>query len=187
MNTFIMIERDGTRKEVPFLVIDKYKCLSRHIYFYEYGERDEAGLLRENIQPIIFEPLIELFETLRETVNRPIRINSGYRTIEKQTELYQRDVRENGGNPSGKVAIPSHAPHTYGAAMDLAIPFPYKAKDFARLIQKISLDLKFPMVRTGWKAYNGAFVHMDLIPMLFQPYTNISNPCPESWTPGRCW
>jgi hypothetical protein len=187
IDTYNLIKRDGTRQEVPFFIVDGCKCISPHIFFYEFGEHDDAGVLRADIQPIIFEPLIDLFEKLRATVNRPIKINSGYRTIEKQARLYEQDIRANGGNPSGKVAAPSHAPHTYGAAMDLAIPYPYKAGDFATLIRKVSLDLKFPMARTGWKAYGGAFVHMDLVPMMFKPYTNISNPCPEDWTPGRCW
>jgi uncharacterized protein YcbK (DUF882 family) len=185
---YILLKDNGTREEVSFLVINGKNYISDHISHYEFGEHDENGNLVPEIQLTIFEPVIELFESIRETVGRPIIINSGYRSLEKQKRLYDRDLKLNDGKPSGKVAKPGNSPHMYGVAMDLSIPSNMNAEQLAALIRKRSVDLKFPMARTGWKQYGGTFVHFDLIPMLFEPYLKgIKNPLPQVYVPGLKW
>lgn len=172
--TYTLIKRDGTQEEVPFLIRDGVPCVSYHVYQSEFGQHDNGKV-------IAFEPIIELFEKVRETIKRPIRINSGYRSAEYQAMLYRQD-------PSGAVAKPGHSPHETGAAMDLAIPPNFTAQSFAALIRKISKDMGFPEARTGWKQYGGRFVHVDLVHMLYEPYIEGRvNPNPNAWKAGVTW
>ena len=190
MDKFILIKRDGTRQEVPFLIRDGVRCLSQHIYLWEFGQHAADGTLEENVQPVIFEPLIEVFEAVRDLIKRPIKINSGYRSIEKQTALYQahqEDLKRKGLPDDHAVAKPGHSPHMYGAAMDVAIPWTFNAQNLAALFRKASRDLRYPQARTGFKTYHNAFVHLDVLPMLFEPYTKIPNPDPLNWRPGVMW
>jgi hypothetical protein len=181
MNSFILIDANGDTRDEPFLIKNGREYVSEHISRSEFAEKGSGKL-------IIFEPLIELFESVRETVGLPITIYSGYRSPEYQKKLYAQDIAENGGKPSGKVARPGHSPHETGAAMDLAIPSNMDAARFAELIKRRSVALKFPMARTGWKQYGGGFVHADLVHMLFEPYMkNKTNPNPVSWKPGITW
>lgn len=127
---------------------------------------------------ILFEPTIQLFEKVRELVGKPIPINSFYRCITKQDEL----IRD------GYKAAKSNPPHCTGAAMDLGIPEGYTAQKLYNVFKKAAKELGFPIVpRGGWKAYGGAFLHVDLTPLMFEPYTNIKNPCPDAWKSGVTW
>jgi hypothetical protein len=187
METFTVIKRDGTVEERPFLIISGREALSPHISRAEFGEHDGAGRLRRHVPIQILEPLIDLFEAVRTAVGSPIPINSGYRSRAKQKELYERDIREHGGKPSGQVARVDLAPHTYGAAMDLAIPPGLTAAKLAALIRQTSIRIGLPQARTGWRSYGGRFVHMDLVFLCFKPYTDKANPAPKSWRPGVTW
>jgi hypothetical protein len=44
---------------------------------------------------------------------------SGFRTADRQRELYQQDVAQHGGTPSGMVAPPGRSMHQYGGAEDV--------------------------------------------------------------------
>lgn len=193
MNTYTLIQRNGTRKEVPFLLIrDKYH-ISEHIPQFENRDHTLGYAQHDTGEVVIFEPLIILFEAVRDEVKKvrkketPIVINSGYRSPEYQKRVYEEDLKANGGKPSGKVARPGRSPHELGVAMDLQAPQGFSVRDFATLIRKVCMDLKYPIARTGYVKYNYQFVHMDLAPMLFKPYTKIENPIPQLWKPGVIW
>lgn len=171
--TYTLVKRDGSREEVPFMYRDGVPCISHHIFKSEFGQRDTG-------QVVVYEPLVELFEKVREIIKRPIRINSGYRSPEYQANLYRQD-------PSGAVAKPGNSPHQTGAAMDLGIPPNFTAQSFAALFRKTSKELGFPEARTGWKMYGGTFIHVDLVFMLYAPYTKEINPNPRDWSPGVMW
>lgn len=185
-NTYTLIKRYGERVETPFLKNNGVSCLTEHVYASEFGVHDDEGRWIESIPIIAYEPTLLLFEALRKSVKKPISIKSGYRNIAKQTQLYLDDLHEHHGIPSKKVAAPEHAPHTTGSAMDIGIPKGYTAQNLAALIRKISVELNYPMARTGFIIYNYEFVHFDLVFMLFRPYTKTPNPCPE-WIPGTTW
>lgn len=182
MATYTLIHRSGNREEVPFLLVGDKEYVSAHISRREFGQRDGSYAV------VIFDPLKHLFEAAREKVGRPILISSGYRSAEYQRKLYEEDVRQNGGRPSGKVAKPGNSPHELGAAMDLIIPAGWTAEELAKLFRDTSVALGFPVARTGWKRYLGqGFIHVDLAPMLFKPYTDVPNPRPQLWIPGLVW
>ena len=181
MATYTLIYRSGNREEVPFLVRGGREYVSPHISREEIDTEPAP-------KPMIFDPLIYLFETVREKVGRPIVISSGYRSPEYQRKLYEDDIRKNGGRPSGRVAKPGNSPHELGAAMDLIIPAGWTAEELAKLFRDTSVALGFPVARTGWKRYLGqGFIHVDLAPMLFKPYTDVPNPRPQLWIPGLVW
>jgi hypothetical protein len=185
-NTYTLIRRYGEKVETQFSIMDGASCLSPHVFASEFGVRDEAGRWVENEPIIAYEPTLILFEALRMKIKKPIAINSGYRNVAKQTQLYNDDILRHNGKPSGEVAHPDHAPHTTGSAMDISIPKGYTAANIAKMIREISVQLGLPMARTGYVMYNYRFVHFDLVFMLYHPNTKIPNPCP-SWIPGTTW
>lgn len=182
MNTYTLIHRYGNREEVPFLIRNDREYISTHISRAEFGQRDGSQKV------VIYDPLIQLFEAVRGGLGRPIVISSGYRSDEYQKKLYEEDIQKNGGKPSGRVSKPGHSPHATGAAMDLLIPPGWDAQKLAELFQHTSTALGFSVCRTGWRAYLGqGFIHVDLVYMIFAPYTNVPNPNPRSWRPEVTW
>ncbi len=180
-NVYTLVKRDGTREAVPFLTVKGQSHISDHISQGEFGQKDTGEVM-------IFEPLIQVFERARSILGKPILINSGYRSREYQGKLYQADLKAHQGRPSGNVAKPGNSPHMYGAAMDLALPKGWTARDLAALFRRASVELGYPPARTGWRQYGGSFLHIDLVFMLFDPYLGgIKNPNPLAWLPGVEW
>ena len=75
------------------------KMLSDH---FSVAEFDCDGEL------LIAEPLIHLLELIRATVKRPLKINSGYRTISYQTSLRKTNK-----------GAATNSPHIVGLAADV--------------------------------------------------------------------
>jgi len=181
MSTYILVHRDGTEEEKPFLIQDGHEFISEHISRYEWN-RDKDEDCR------VFAPLAELFEKVRFGIQKPIVINSGYRSVAKQERLYALDIAEHGGKPSGEVAKPGHSPHHMGAAMDLAIPCGWDADKLAPVIVHTAQGLGFDKARVGYVAYGKKFIHVDLVYMLYAPWiAGRKNPNPDIWAPGVKW
>lgn len=178
--TYTLIKRDGTKTEVPFLIVNGKEHISEHITKVEFAQKDSGKV-------IIHESLIKLFEAVRVGIGKPLKINSGFRDEEYQKHLYEADLKAHGGKPSGKVAKPGYSPHATGAAMDIAVPDGHDSEGFAKLIRNTSDKIGLPTARTGYKKYGGVFVHIDLVPIMFEPYTKIKNPQREFWRPGVTW
>ena len=180
MDTFTLIKRDGSRFKVPFMLKNGGEYVTEH---FSRAELDTG----HDPDARFFQPTLQLLEAAREKIG-PIHGNSGYRSYAHQVQVYQEDIKNNGGTPSGKVARPGHSPHETGAAVDLAVPNGCTAESFAELLRNIITALGFPMARTGWKEYLGMnFVHVDLAFLLFKPYTDVANPFPNAWIPGLTW
>lgn len=180
MNTYTLIKKDSSRAPVPYTTINGVEYVTEHF------TRDELDTGHDE-NALFFQPTLQIVEKAREIIG-PITGNSGYRSRERQVKLYEDDIKKNGGKPSGRVAKPGHSPHETGAAVDLAIPRGYRPEQFSKLLQKISVDLGFPMARVGWREYLGmGFVHMDEVFLLFKPYIDASNPFPMAWLPGVVW
>jgi uncharacterized protein YcbK (DUF882 family) len=188
LETYIFIRRDGTRVEKPFIIKDGKEYISAHIPRWENAAHSLGFAEHSTGKVVIFAPLIDLFETLRANVGKPIIINSGYRSDEYQLKLYERDIKQHGGIPSGKVARPGHSPHSTGAAMDLDVPDGWSAKELAHAVRVASNELSLPTARCGYKKYGGSFIHVDLVHLLYSPYIKgIPNPAPAAWLPGVTW
>jgi uncharacterized protein YcbK (DUF882 family) len=188
LDTYTLIKRDGTRIAKPFIIKDGKEYISAHIPRWENAAHTLGLAEHSTGKVVIFEPLIDLFETLRSNIGKAIIINSGYRSDEYQKMLYEQDLRDHRGEPSGKVAKPGHSPHATGAAMDLSVPWAWKAAYFARTVRVASNKLSLPPARCGYKKYGGSFIHVDLVHMLYHPYIKgIPNPAPAAWLSGVTW
>lgn len=169
MNTYTLIKRDGTREQVPFLIKNGQEYLTDHIARYEVEDRWTKEV-------VMFGPTLALFEEARRLLGKPIGINSGYRSPE-----YQKHLKEIGYKAA------TNSPHCRGAALDLAIPHGTTYLVLVSLLRQAAKNLKLPKPRLGYKEYGYAFVHMDLVFMLFEPYFPEKNPCPGAWREGVEW
>lgn len=78
-----------------------------------------------------------------------VNINSLYRTIEKQTELYNNNVKNNNGKPTGAVAKPGISNHSWGIAVDLTF-IAQKDGNVSKLGELIRNRARFNYVKEGF-------------------------------------
>mgnify|MGYP000852364902 CR=1 FL=1 len=86
-----------------------------------------------------------------------------------------------------------------GAALDCALPARMSAEQLASYFRHSAHALGLPRPRLGWQQYQGAFLHMDLVFMLYEPYIKFPshlpngirignlNPHPVDWREGVAW
>lgn len=157
---------------VPAIVVKKYgDTLSDHLHFGTdlLWSPDTHGFS-------MLPQCVALFEETRKEWANPITVDAGYRTYAHEKAL------ESQGLKTAKFA----SPHSLASALD------YKATAgtydgtiaqgntaLRSAFKKAASALGLPAPRIGWKAYNGAFIHVDLMPMLFAPFTNL--PHPKDW------
>ena len=66
------------------------------------------------------EPLAKIrLMRLQAAFGKQLIITSAFRSIESQQKLYEKDLAENGGVPSGNVAKPGSSQHNVGTAFDV--------------------------------------------------------------------
>ncbi len=67
----------------------------------------------------VYEPLASMLDDFNEATNYDdIVIIGGYRTKERQQELYDEDLASTGNDTSERVALPGHSEHESGYALD---------------------------------------------------------------------
>jgi len=120
--------------------------------------------------------IINLFESVRNEIGCPIFITSGYRSRQ-----YQKHLTEI--NP---YAV-DLSPHPEGAALDMHIPINHDPVELALKFQEHSQKLGYGICRYGLEKYGFHFLHVDIIYMLFTPWTNVENPKPSLWREGVTW
>jgi len=127
---------------------------------------------------VLLPQAIKLFDAAREIYKRPILVNAGFRTHNHERALQRR------GYKTAKFV----SPHSLGAALDCkASPYKpeldYHGEETNRQLQsafrEAAQQLSFPAPRLGHKAYGEAFTHVDLVFLLFAPFTNLAHP--ETW------
>ena len=143
--------------------------VSDHIAAYEIWDKWTHDI---KISPFI----VRLFEAVRNEIERPIMITSGYRS-----QIYQDYLRQI-GYPAAILS-----PHTYGAALDMLYPTGLDKDNFTMLFREKSQQLGYGDCRIGRAKYNDTFLHVDIVYLLFEPYTRIGNPIPEHWKEGISW
>lgn len=80
----------------------------------------ESGVNTKQMKPGFIQRLNSLYQEAT-ALGYKINCSSGYRSPEKQNALYQADLQNNGGNPSGAVAKPGSSSHEFGIAVDLKV------------------------------------------------------------------
>jgi len=121
---------------------------------------------------------IALFEEMRTNQwKKPIGVNAGYRTLAHELDL------EAQGYKTAKYV----SPHCVGSAMDLKVfPGTFQGTQLRANIQlrfaarNAASALKLPQPRIGHIAYEEVFCHVDLMFLLFKPYTKLDHP--KDWT-----
>lgn len=80
------------------------------------GEDNNTQILKS-----VYTPLSELLDEFWITTGiGDIVITGGFRTTERQQELYDEDLAANGSEGSTRVALPGHSEHESGYAVDLS-------------------------------------------------------------------
>lgn len=74
----------------------------------------------KTLQPVYNQLSQMLVDFYNATGVNDIVITAAYRTAERQQELYDQDLAENGTETSTKVALPGHSEHESGFAIDLS-------------------------------------------------------------------
>lgn len=120
---------------------------------------------------VVFEPMVQLFNEVRDFIGNPIIINSCYRC-----EDYQKILQGTNKNAA------TYSPHVTGAAMDLAIPKDLDLNQFKTLFSVMSRHLGFGKPRFGYKQYDYRFLHVDLV-YLVPGLTHK----PAAWREGVEW
>lgn len=145
----------ATGEIVPLNVWQKSKSYSESQLskFFSLKERT-----LKNPDWVLHESLFDILDELRTEVGKPIRINSGFRSVEHQEVLRKTN--------KGAVA---NSPHTWGLAIDVDTVSNGQSDAYAKLILDISKS-KNIAVRVGWQQYkrfHETFVHFDVAPEMF--------------------
>lgn len=78
------------------------------------GDRNDTQILEA-----VYGPLSDMLDTFWATTGLDdIVVTAGFRTAERQQELYDEDLAETGDESSTKVALPGHSEHESGYAID---------------------------------------------------------------------
>lgn len=123
----------------------------------------------------LMSDMIRLFDKAREIYGRPIPITAGFRTHAHEEALTR----------SGYKTAKFVSPHSLGAALDLdSRPYTWRTEaqvnaEIRQSVQQAAKALALPRPRLGHRAYDEKFTHVDLVFMLFQPYTTL--PHPAAW------
>lgn len=144
----------------------------------------------------LFPTLLTLFDKTRELYGLPIPVTAGFRTLAHELHL------ESAGYKTAKLI----SPHCLGSALDLdARPRNDKSETAVNIeirakIMEAASELSLPTPRLGFRAYSEKFNHVDVVFLLFQPYTSLAHPAtwPElsestrktldkGWRPGVTW
>ena len=162
------------------IIIDNGELVSLSDYQIQYDLKPDK--LSENFsinekkigefQPFKYaEPLIRLLQEIRNEKGSPIKINSGFRTREKQKQLIASGAR-----------AATFSPHEQGMAFDIDTVSYEDTLDMVKRIRAAADKLGIK-VRIGYKQYwnldRSTFVHVDVCPMYFgkgMPYHDQNHP-----------
>jgi hypothetical protein len=140
---------------VPLNVWQKTKGYSENQLSKFFSTKERT---LKNPDWILHESLFDILDELRKEVGKPIRINSGFRSVEHQEVLRKTN--------KGAVA---NSPHTWGLAIDVDTVSNGESDAYAKLILQIAKEKNID-VRVGWQQYkkfHETFVHFDVAPEMF--------------------
>lgn len=169
------IERVLTQPQVPFYRggVPHGTKISKHLTVgVDHLASPDTGSI------ILYKPLLDLFDEARDILGHPLPVNAGFRTPNHQRLLIAQ----------GYKAATALSPHMVAAALDVdAVPRGTVSEveeclAIVNAFEKAAALLSLPAPRLGYSAYALKFVHIDLVFMLFQPYTSL--PHPSSWAEG---
>ena len=99
------------------------------------------------------QKLLDCWEELRVSIDEPIIINSGFRTIAYHIELYRRKFPD-----TWKDKITTHSAHLTGEALDMKVPLEMETEKFMEECKKAGFTYVYDI--TGKS--RGGDVHADV-------------------------
>lgn len=105
-------------------------------------------------------PLVLLADKYRELKGKPVKINSAFRTKEKQEQLKKDGYR-----------AAKYSPHCEGMAFDVDTISERDTRNSVKVLKKAAKMLGYK-IRIGFESYlkvGNTFVHFDVCPMFFAP------------------
>ena len=94
-------------------------------------KKADAGVDTSNFNPALESRVETMAAAFKQETGKMLLITSGYRSNEKQKQLYDADLAKNNGKPSGKVAQPmaplgagAGSVHIRGLGIDISSPKP---------------------------------------------------------------
>lgn len=117
---------------------------------YTYSAPGIPTVAVDRLNPQFATSLAALFNSLPVELRNSVRINSAFRTPERQAELYQAAVQKYGSEEAARkwVAPPGRSKHNDGSAVDLKYLDP-AAKEYIHANAK-NFGLNFPMSHEDW-------------------------------------
>ncbi len=173
-----------TEKDLILAVIIRNDGKEQKLADWQIEKGFQKNIISENIildfdnvtsdnEMILSEKIIEVFEAIRKKWEKPLKINSGYRTERKQEQLRKNK------NYKGFAAV--HSPHCYGFALDIDTKSKEETKELLKVVREIRKH--FPYMRIGWQKYleaGATFIHIDVAPYFFGEKGIWKNkPCPN--------
>lgn len=116
------------------------------------------------------ELILQVLQEYRKRIDKPVKVNSAYRSQEKQKELRKQGYR-----------AATFSPHCEGMAVDIDTRSNSETQKGVELLRQISKDLGIK-IRIGWEQYQKegqTFIHVDVCPEYYakgQPYYSEKNP-----------
>ena len=133
----------------------------KHFYIHE-SEHFKAHELYDSgkfatAEELIFQPILDFAEALREHVGRPLKINAGVRTQAKQKWLRSQGYR-----------AATYSPHVYRCALDFDTRTKEETTELVEACREVADNLN-TTIRIGWKKYlrdGYTFIHVDTAPLI---------------------
>lgn len=122
---------------------------------------------------IIAEPLVNFLQLYRSFIKKQVKINSGYRSLEKQNELKRRGFK-----------TARNSPHVEGMAADLDFKNKQEVLENVLILKELSSKHNYS-IRLGYKQYlsvGQTFIHIDVCPMFYGKHKPFhKNQHPLAW------
>lgn len=130
--------------------------------YFDATESKFAEDIQRYKQLVVNEPLMRLMDHFRETLNKPVSVNSYNRDEKKQAELSSK------GFESAK-----YSPHVVKMAVDIDTTSPDQSRSWGMIMKRCAIELGIK-ARVGVELYikkKQTFIHVDV--------------CPEYYAPGK--
>jgi len=147
--------------------------------YFRATESRFAKDIQEFGELIVNELLIRVLDAFRETVRRPVTINSFNRDEEKQKQLKEAGYK-----------TAQYSPHVVKMAADIDTTSPEQSRSYVLMLHRCASELNIK-VRIGCEQYIAAgqtFIHVDVCPEFYatgKPFHNQFHP--KAWEQVITW
>jgi len=131
--------------------VDPTKAKGEEAFNISGGAKSTGGW--KWINPDFKHNLLGMGLEYKQLFGEKMNLYSAGRSIAYQKKLYEQDIANNGGTPSGMVASPGGSMHNYGMAVDISTPDVNKA-DKAGLLEKWGIHRPLYKGTPNWETWH---------------------------------